>query len=94
MQREMFASLKSSRAFSELFREKEAMLDCLLRIGAGNTAFEDIRVRLESKDGRGMEGAEIEKEFPGYGVFKGRVTGFFVVEGKDDEENVEKKKGY
>jgi len=77
-QREIFASLKSANALSAAVKEKEALIDTALRGEEASKIARNLLLRAQNRDGDGLVGSTFEKIFPGYGVFKGRVTGFFI----------------
>ena len=95
-QREVFAALRrnssNGNTLTPALREKEALLDAIMLGGtlaryaageeASSTAPEDtdFQLSLRPEDDMAFIGQMVEKEFPGFGTYKGRITGFFVRE--------------
>ena len=95
-QREVFAALRrnsnNGNTLTPALREKEALLDAIMLGGtlvrhapgeeASSTAPEDtdFQLILQPEDDKAFIGQMVEKEFPGFGTYKGRITGFFVRE--------------
>jgi hypothetical protein len=91
-QREIFASLKSANALSAAVKEKEALIDTALRGEEASKIARNLLLRARNRDGDGLVGSTFEKVFQGYGVFKGRVTGFFIKD--SDAAAGEEERGY
>jgi hypothetical protein len=90
-QREIFESLKSANALSAAVKEKEALIDTALRGEEASKIARNLLLRAQNRDGDGLVGSTFEKVFPGYGVFKGRVTGFFIKDSDADAGGEERR---
>jgi hypothetical protein len=83
-QREVFATLKLRNSLTPELQEKEAMLQAVMlgkvagerEAAPAGSAAQRMSQQLS---GKGLVGAVVKKEFPGHGVYRGRITGYFII---------------